>query len=390
MFNDRTSTTEQSVQKEQTPKISHLARLFMFAFSSTKIISCIYLGAFILLAFLRPLLAFIWGRYIQTVENIAAQDIIIPAVILLVGYYIINIFVGLLDLYVRPYSYYSRLDLVQANRQQEMMHTKMYNKLASLPPEHFEIPKVNDRISQVFGFVSNEMNIGVMMNSYLVIGRMVSVFSIAASLFIFNPWLCLIVLVAPLPTFWSSTKGLKMRFKFVKDNTKLVRKTNYYQGIMLSTAGKELKTLGLHDFFFKKWKEAADEYTIKERSVIRVQTILQMLNYGLLNIVTAFGNVFAIILMAMGSLSLGALGAVMALTSTLVNDMKELIAGVATVYMKKNESAQFFDLMELPEQKADGKICGKINVIHAQNLKYRYPLTERYVLDGINISMSST
>ena len=141
-------------------------------------------------------------------------------------------------------------------------------------------------------------------------------------------------------------------------------------------------------FSIKIWKEAADEYTVKERSVIRVQTVLQMLNYGLLNTVTAFGNVFAIILMAMGSLSLGALGAVMSLTSTLVNDMKELIAGVATVYMKKNEAAQFFDLMELPEQQSTGKESGTISVIHAKGVKYRYPLTKRYVLDGVDVTIS--
>jgi ATP-binding cassette subfamily B protein len=67
--------------------------------------------------------------------------------------------------------------------------------------------------------------------------------------------------------------------------------------------------------------------------------------------------------------------------------MKELIAGVATVYMKKNEAAQFFDLMELPEQKADGTECGGIEVVQADDVKYRYPLTERYVLDGVSLTI---
>jgi len=224
-----------------------------------------------------------------------------------------------------------------------------------------------------------------MMNSYIVIAKAVSVITIAASLFIFNPWLCLIVLSAPLPTLWSLTIGQKLQFKFMKDNTQLIRRAGYFQDIMLSSAGKELKTLGLYDYFHRKWKDLADEYTIKEKKLIRTQAVLQIVNYFLLSLANVGGSVFAIVLMAMGRLTLGALGAVLSLVSVLVNDTKELLAGFITVYMKKNEAAQFFDLMELPEQKNEGKNPGVFEGIEAKNIKYRYPLTDKYVLNGIDL-----
>ncbi|MCL2056374.1 MAG: ABC transporter ATP-binding protein/permease [Oscillospiraceae bacterium] len=388
MINDRTSGIEHDVQAERKPKFSYLVRLFAFAFSSAKLIGCIYLGVFILLSFLRPLLAFIWGRYIQTAEAFSPGDTVIPAALLIAGYFAINFLADLVGRYVMPREEIERLDLVQANHQQELLQSRMYEKLASIPPETLEVPKINDRIEQVFNFIGARwggMNTQVMLQSYIVIAKSVSVLTIAASLYIFNPWLCLIVLAAPLPTLWSLTIGQKLQFKFIKDNTKLVRRAEYFQKMMLSPAGKELKTLGLHDFFYKKWKAIADEYTLKEKKLIRTQAILQIANYFLLSLANVGGSVFAIILMTMGQLTLGALGAVLSLVSTLVNDTKELLAGFATFLMKKNEAAQFFDLMELPEQRGEGKTCDGIDTIEAKNLKYRYPLTEKYVLDGIDL-----
>lgn len=390
MLNDKTTGIENHVLTEQKPKFKHLLKLFIFTFSTTKLISISYLGMFILLSLLRPILAFIWGEYIQTAEQLSDSNYLVAAVLLLLSYFAISFITDLIDRYVGVYNRIEMLNIVQANHQSELLRSKMFEKYASISPEYYEVPKINDNMEQVFKFVSDQwagLNTKVMMNGYIVIAKAISVVAIAASLYIFNPWLCLAVLVAPIPTVWSLTIGQKLHFKFIKDNVKLARKAEYFQKVMLSSAGKELKVLGLHDFFYKKWKDAADEYTLKEKKLIRTQAILQIVNSFLLSLATVCGSVFAIVLMAMGKLSLGALGAVLSLVSTLVNDTKALLAGFVTVYMKKNEAAQFFDLMTLPEQKDEGENLKEFNVIEAKQLRYRYPLTEKYILDDINISI---
>jgi len=393
MRNDRTSQLEKTVNHERKPKFVHLISLFAYAFSSAKVISCIYLGFFILLSFLRPILAFMWGSYIETAETLTLAQGIIPTIILITAYFIINFFADLISRYVMLQVQIERLDIVQANRQQELMHTKMYERLSKLSPEAFEIPKINDRVTQVFNFAGGQcggLNITVMMQAYMVIAKLISVATIAITLFIFNPWLTLLTLVAPLPTLWSLTTGLKLRFKFIKANTQLQRKADYFQGLMLSPQSKELKTLGLYDFFYKKWKAAVDEYTLNEKKVIRTMAILQIVNYFLLALANVGGSVFAIVLMTMGRLTLGALGAVLTLTNTLVNDTKMLLAGFATFIDKKNEAAMFFDLMKMPEQTAKtaetARAVGDV-FMSAKDVKYRYPLTERYVLDGISLQI---
>jgi ATP-binding cassette subfamily B protein len=219
------------------------------------------------------------------------------------GHFIISFLTNLIQRYVIPRNEIERLDLVQANRQQELLQSKMFRKLSGISPEHLEAAKINDTIEQVFSWVGgwwDGMNTQLMLQSYIIIAKIVSVLSIAASLYIFNPWLCLIVLAAPLPSLYSMTAGQKLRFKFIKDNTKLTRRTGYFQTLMLSAAGKELKTLGLHDFFYGKWKALADEYTLKERHLIRNQTLLGLANDLLVSLANISGVVFAIVLLTMG------------------------------------------------------------------------------------------
>ncbi len=84
-MNDRTAEKEREIQKEQKPSFHHLLRLFLYVFRATKGISCIYLGLFVLLSFLRPLIAEIWGRYISVVEN--AGNRVTEAALMLVLYW---------------------------------------------------------------------------------------------------------------------------------------------------------------------------------------------------------------------------------------------------------------------------------------------------------------
>lgn len=57
------------------------------------------------------------------------------------------------------------------------------------------------------------------------------------------------------------------------------------------------------------------------------------------------------------------------------------------VLSRKNEAGQFADLMALPSEGEEGEAVGGIDVIEAKGLKYRYPLTDRYVLNGVNITI---
>ena len=388
-MNDKTQKIEKTIEETGKPSLRHLLWLWRFIFSSTKVISSIYLGLFVLLSLLRPLLAFIWNEYVATLEQFTA-GIPLAAIGLLVGYWAISFLSSLIESYmaVNGDGDMEQLDAVQQNRQQEQMHTRLYKKLGSISYEYFEIPKINDRIAQVFSFIGNPMsgvNREVMLKGYVVIAKMVSLLSIAFSLWLFDPWLCLVLLVAPIPVLWTLKVNEKLRFRFQLDNSENQRRIKYFQDLMLSPAVKEFKVLGLYDFFYDKWKAAADDYTVRENRMIRRRTLLNTVNTVVMNLVNIGGLVFVIMMMVMGRISVGEASAVILLVQTLVSDTTQLFTSLITFLGRSQEAQQFAELMAIPEQADAGVQSERFIAFCAKNLKYRYPLTERYVLQGVDL-----
>ena len=389
-MNDRTAEKEREIQKEQKPSFRHLLLLFLYVFRTTKGISCIYLGLFVLLSFLRPLIAEIWGRYISVVEN--AGNRVTEAALMLVLYWGISFAADLLESYLAPEGGgdFEQLDLVQANRQQELFKVHLLKKVNSVSPEYLEAPMMKDRMCQVFDFAGdswNGINRKVMISGYVVVAKVISVLTIAAALYLYHPLLSVLVLLAPLPTLYSVSLGERLQFRFVKESTELQRETEYFEELLLSPAEKEIKTLGLHDFFYGKWRERADAYVIRQKKLIRNRALLQIVNSLFYNVAHVGGMVLAILLLAQGKLSLGAMSAVFAMTGTLITDSAQLIRAFGSFQAQKNRAAQFFDLMDLKEDETLESEKVSLHRAEAKGVKYRYLLTTRYTLNGVDFTL---
>ncbi len=391
-MNDRTTKLEECAKFQSKSRFRHLYKLWLFVFSSTKTISCIYLVLFILLSLFKPLLALIWKVYIDTADVTEKSNQVFLLCFLLGAYWIINYLSELINSYmaVSGDGDLEQLDAVQANRQQEKLHTKIYKKLSRISPEFFEMFSISNVLKQVFEFVGNPatgVNREVMLKSYIIIGKTISLITSALSLWIFNSWLCLILLIAPLPVLWISTIGDKLRFGFEKESVAIYRKINYYQDIMFSNSAKEIKVLGLHDFFFNRWKSVADEFTHIKRKQIRKQMLLNILNDCIVNSLHIGCIIYVIILMTTGQISLGVFGAALSLTESMIVDTSHLLLALSNLIGKQQEAKQFWDLMLLPEEKKLVNSVENIEKLEIKMIKYRYPLTKRYVLKDINLSI---
>ena len=256
-----------------------------------------------------------------------------------------------------------------------------------------EVPKINDIINRSFDSMGGEwssLQRGVIIEGYVIIANVISVIMVAVSLYIFNPMLCFIVLAAPIPTLYTTYIGNKLNFKFSRDNGKILREAGYYQGVLLGGSAKEVKALNLFDFFFAKWKILADDYVIKEKKNQMNIFLLGTVSGVIANIASIAANIFAIILMTQGRLSIGALGAVLALIGTLMGNTSRLFGSIANFISKKNESAQFFELIDLNEQilKEIEISPTDIETLEARNITYRYPLTDDYRIKNVSFKIN--
>ncbi|MCL2741454.1 MAG: ABC transporter ATP-binding protein/permease [Oscillospiraceae bacterium] len=361
-FGDRTAAFERDILRENPPRLSYLTRLFRYVFSSARLMCGIFLGLAIVLSVMQPITAFIWGRYIDGADAYAAEADrqtaqLASLVILALFYWAIDFLGKMINRYLYGGEDIERLSRVQDHRLQERFQARLFRKISRLYPDYMEVPKINDIIGRSFDSMGGEwssLQRGVIIEGYVIIAKAVSVAMVAASLYIFHPLLCLIVLAAPIPTLYTTYVGNKLNFKFTRDNGKILREAGYYQGVMLGGSAKEVKALNLFDFFFAKWKALADDYVIKEKKNLMRVFILGAASGFMSNIAGIAANVFAIVLLTQGRISVGALGAVLALIGTLMGSTSQLFGSIAGFISKKNESAQFFEFIDLKEQVMGG------------------------------------
>ena len=387
---DNTTKLEDIVTKENPPKLKYLIKIFIYVFNSAKSMCSIYLLLLIALSFLRPTMAFIWGKYVDITTNYSNNNKIFILIAFLIIYYVINFLCSILDNYTNGFREdIENLSAVKQNRFQEKFDTKMYEKLSKLPCEFLEIPNINDRIDRVFNFTQdawNGLNIEIMMNGYKIVAKILSVVTIGWSLYLLNKNLCFIIILAPLPMLYTTFISEKLKFKFIKDNSKLKRKARYYEGLMLGSTSKEIKALCLHDFFYTKWKNLIDEYILKERKVQLITAIFDLISTFISSLTITVALTIAIVSMAKGYISLGYLGMSLSLINTLLSDTETLFHSIGKFVSKKNEAAMFFDLMDLDEE-VKKKSIDNIEEIEMKNVSYRYPLTDKYILKNISLSI---
>lgn len=391
-FNDRTSIFERDIVKEKAPKFSYLTKFFKYVFSSAKTMCSIFLGLAVILSVIQPVLAFIWGKYIDGANNYSENGNIAFLIILMLVYWLGNFVIDLLYQYLYGGESIQKLDIVQNNRLQEKFRTKLYKKLSSLHPEYMEVPRINDIIQRSFNSLGDEwggLQKGVIVEGYNIIAKIVSVVMVTLALYIFSPILCMIILVVPIPTLYTTYIGNRLSFRFVRDNDKILREAGYYQSIMLGSAAKEVKTLNLFDFFFTKWKVIADNYIIRERKNQINIFILGTINTLITNSASMTANILAIILMTQGVISVGELAAVMVLIGTLISNTSHLFGSIASFISKKNEATQFFEFIDLNEQISGEKTVEKLDTLEIDNVSFRYPLTNIHRIKNTSFSLQS-
>jgi ATP-binding cassette subfamily B protein len=388
IMRDNTEKIEKDIVIEKKASISLIFRLFRYVFSSAKGICMLFLSATIVLSFLNPVLAFIWQKYIDNANAYGGSIFaVLQLILLILCYYVIRFILNLLWRYTNAFETIERLDIVQKNRMQEKLDTKLYSKISKLFPEYLEVPLINDVIDQTFSFSSDAMQRDIMIKGYTIISRLISVILIGLSLYVFSPMLCLVVIIAPIPSLYMSFIGSKIIHKFKKDNTSLLRKANYYQNLITTSATKEICSFNLFDYIYTKWKKLIDEYTKKEKILHLKICIIDSVNTLISNGTYIAGNILAIVLLTKGDITVGQLSAVLTLITFLINDTSSLLSSLGDFLSKKDECAKFFRLLDLKEQEYGELSSRKIENIDIRNLYYRYPMTDRYILNDVSIKI---
>ena len=394
-MHDKTIHIENVVVNQRSEKLGDLLWLWRYVWKNTQTVSCIYLGLFIAMALIRPISAWLWASFITEVEMAKGnQTGIFKPILIVFGFCMIKWLSDILEsiLSVDGNGDMEQLDAVQANRQQEKMHASLFLKFSKLHPELYEIPRLQNRINRTFEFAGdreNGVNRTIMLNGYAIVSEIISLMSVSITLALINVPLALVTLVTPIPLLFGNIVRKKRQLVFIEEKNELERKISYLQELMKSSTNKELRIKGAFDFIYDKWKEEISKYAKKEKDVIVKNSTLTIILDTFTDIVSVCGYVLSILLFIHNRITLSELTTAIYIYGLMLGDMCVLLEAISEIVKTKADANSFRTVMEMPEVVRSERKKTHSELVKLDNVYYRYPFTENYILKNISLSIKS-
>jgi ATP-binding cassette, subfamily B, bacterial len=183
---------------------------------------------------------------------------------------------------------------------------RLMEHAATLDLYHFEDPTFYDRLERARRQTSNRIGL---LAQLLTMGQdVLTLMSLGAALFVYSPWLLLVLAVAVLPSFLGETHFASLEYSLFSRWTPERRRLDYlrYVGASDETA-KEVQTFGLAPWLIERYRRLAERfYDENKRLSIRkggISTALSII--GTLGYYTAY--LIILLRAAQGIMTLGSL-----------------------------------------------------------------------------------
>ena len=268
---------------------------------------------------------------------------------------------------------------------------RLMNQSARLDLECFEDSEFYDKLERARRQASSR--ILLISQSLTQLQDIITVFFLATALITFNAWLLLLLAMTLVPAFLGETHFNNQSYSLMYGWTQERRELDYlrFAGASDETA-KEVKVFGLSNFFSSRYKKLANEYyqANKKISVRRAAwggliSILGSLGYYLAYIVIIFKTIN-------GELTLGDLIFLSGSFLRLRSLMESILIRFSSIADSALYLRDLFDFLEMEPQIKSKKnaLSFPKNISQGftfENVGFRYPQMEKWVLRGINFTL---
>jgi ABC-type multidrug transport system fused ATPase/permease subunit len=263
-------------------------------------------------------------------------------------------------------------------------------KIAALKYMHIENPKTLNLIRRINndGAAIKEV-FKCILWAIVVLSEILSVFITITSASVITGLLALAVSV---PLFFVAIKAGKLRYDTEKDVTKYKRQYEYINNIVSNReAADERSLFESSSIMEEKWKNAYEEF--RKRSVWQIiknnihlegasviTSILTIIIAALL-LVSYYQNKMTI------GLFLSLFAAVISLIETMSWNFTGTVSSITNNHQYLKEVDEFFKLSEEKGALEEAGSTTIINTIELKNVRFKYPGTDYYVLDGMSMKL---
>jgi len=396
----RSSTADQPPLGEQLATLKHLKRFFAQVWRTSAPLMIASIGLR-LLAAVQPLLLLYVGKLIidevvlQTRQpapgpafsDWVASGRLLPVAELLALEFVLVVAYDLLNRAISP------VDGILAELHSNTVSMELMQHAASLDLRHFESSEYQDRLERARRQAAGR-------NALLaqIFGQgqsVVTIVSLAVGLFVYAPWLILLLLVSLIPSVISESKFNTRSYYLNRMRSPERRELEYirYIGASAETA-KEIKLFGLGPFLVGRFKRLADAI-MRDNKRLATQRAIWGGLFAALSTMAYYGAYAYIVWRTIdGQFSLGDLAFLSGSFLRLNSLFGQLLIGVTQVAGQSlylDDLFSFFDIKPtialsdnpkpFPQPIRDGIVF--------ENVGFRYPDTENWAVRGLNFKLKA-
>jgi ATP-binding cassette subfamily B protein len=270
------------------------------------------------------------------------------------------------------------------------INTLIIRKAISLDLQFFEDPVFYDTMQNARRRAdSSALSI---MNAILqILQQTITLVSLVALLIGFSPWLAVVVILAAIPNFISRSRFSEMTFRALTRRAPESRLLNYIETLLTSNETvKEIKLFGLGEPLLARYRQLFTAFFEEDREISRKNTIASF-GWGLLSNLAYYGSYVWVILRALAkAITLGDMTMFLSVFRQSQNAVQQLLDSFNRLYESNLYLDNLLDYLKiepvlaLPE---NGKIAPAPiqEGIRFNNVSFRYPGSEKMVLQNINL-----
>jgi ATP-binding cassette subfamily B protein len=271
------------------------------------------------------------------------------------------------------------------------INVRIMEHAATLDLVSYEDPLFYDKLERAR--VQGTDRIGMIQATGRLVQEFFTTVSLAASIFIFSPWILLTLIVCTLPTFLSETHFAFLGYALNSQQTPSRREMEYFRVLGGSKeSAKELRLFGLASFLVDRYRALSNEVHHQTFALARRRLYVGLF-FALLGVVGYYGSyAFAIHQTVIGVLSLGTLtllaGAI-AGTNSNIQAVLGTFSSIAGQALFLTDLLEFFSVKPKVFSKPDAILVPRpiLRGFEFKNVSFSYPGSSKLILNNMSFRL---
>lgn len=262
---------------------------------------------------------------------------------------------------------------------------------AKLDLYHFEDPAFYDQLERARQQTTNRLGI---LAQVLSMGQdLITLISLGAALFLYDPWLILLLIVAVLPGFFAETRFATLEYSLFRLRTPGRRQLDYLRFVGASNAtAKEVQLFGLSQWLASRFRRLSQQFFVENKSL----SIRRSMAGGGLSLIATLGYYTAYVMILMravdGSITLGTLTFLAGSFARTRDLIQRQLTAASSVYQHALFLKDLFDFFNMrpsiTSQPGAPVVSARIREgIVFQDVSFRYPGSGAWAVRNVSFAL---